>query len=340
MNFIRRQRLKFALAAIMLSSGALFSTVAPRTRALSFEYRAQVRDIPGGTGRLDFWMPVPHSDPYQQIEDLAVTTAYSYQVSTDPLGNRILHVRIDHPNVTTFQVVLHFNATRREHQQDLLPVSAAPPRNSGNETARWLKADRLVPLDDQIRAWAREVVNAAHATTDLEKARAIYDHVVSTVKYDKSGKGWGRGDIYYACENRRGNCTDFHAIFIGYARSLGIPARFAIGFPVPANRGSGQIAGYHCWAEFYAKGIGWVPIDASEAAKNPSRREYFFGAHDENRVEFTRGRDLILTPPQAAEPLNYFIFPYAEADGKPLTSADATVAYRDMPGSASASYSE
>src|ERR1035438_3068951 len=97
--------------------------------------------------------------------------------------------------------------------------------------------------------------------------------------YDKTGKGWGRGDIYYACQERRGNCTDFHAIFIGYARALGIPARFAIGFPLPADRGEGKIAGYHCWAEFYAKGIGWIPVDASEAAKNPAKREYFFGGH-------------------------------------------------------------
>jgi len=340
MDFTRGQYLKYALVAIAFSSGALFSTDSPRTRVLSLEYSAQVRDIPVGTGRLDFWMPVPHSDPYQRIADLAVTSPYPYQVSTDPLGNRILHVRIGHPKVTSLQVVLHFNATRREHRQDLLPVSGAPLEESGNETERWLKPDRLVPLDDQIRTWAREVVDAAHATTDLEKARAIYDHVVSTVKYDKSGKGWGRGDIYYACEMRRGNCTDFHAIFIGYARAVGIPARFAIGFPVPADRGSGQIAGYHCWAEFYAKGIGWIPIDASEAAKDPSRREYFFGAHDENRVEFTRGRDLILNPAQASEPLNYFIFPYAEADGRPLTSTAGTVTYRDEPGSGSAGHSE
>jgi transglutaminase-like putative cysteine protease len=340
MSFIRGQRLRFSLMAIALSSGALFSTDAPRTRALSLEYRAQIRDIPAGTARLDFWMPVPHSDAYQQIANLAVTSPYPYRVSTDALGNRILHVRIDHPKVANLQVTLQFDAARQEHRQDLLQVSGAPPEDSGNENLRWLKPDRLVPLDDQIRSWAREVVDAAHATTDLEKARAIYDHVVSTVKYDKSGKGWGRGDIYYACEKRRGNCTDFHAIFIGYARAVGIPARFAIGFPVPADRGSGQIAGYHCWAEFYAKGIGWVPIDASEAAKNPSRREYFFGAHDENRVEFTRGRDLVLDPPQAGEPLNYFIFPYAEADGKPLASSEATITYRDEAGSASSGHSK
>ena len=72
-----------------------------------------------------------------------------------------------------------------------------------------------------------------------------------------------------------------------------------------------------------------MPIDASEAAKNPARREYFFGAHDENRVEFTIGRDLILDPRQKAEPLNYFIYPYVEVDGKPFTAVDKVFTYRD-----------
>ncbi len=52
--------------------------------------------------------------------------------------------------------------------------------------ARWLKPDRLVPIDGKIKQWAQEVVTAAGAKTDLEKARAIYNHIVSTVKYDKT----------------------------------------------------------------------------------------------------------------------------------------------------------
>ena len=111
---------------------------------------------------------------------------------------------------------------------------------------------------------------------------------------------------------------------------MGIPARFSIGFPVPLERGQGSIAGYHCWAEFYAQGIGWIPIDASEAAKNPANREYFFGTHDENRVEFTRGRDLKLLPKQAGDPLNYFIYPSAEADGKPIDDVDHVFSWRDQ----------
>ncbi len=219
---------------------------------------------------------------------------------------------------------------RKEHLQPRLAGARRLKRDEDPAVlAQYLKPDRLAPVDGQIRQWAQEVVNRAHARTDLEMARAIYNHVVATGKYDKTGKGWGRGDIYYACEERRGNCTDFHAIFIGYARAMGIPARFAIGFPLPADRGEGKIAGYHCWAEFYAKGIGWVPVDASEAAKNPARREYFFRAHDENRVEFSKNRDVTLTPAQKGEPLNYFIYPYAEIDGKTASGTEFEVTYRD-----------
>ena len=164
----------------------------------------------------------------------------------------------------------------------------------------------------------------------IEKARAIYEHIIATVKYDKSGKGWGRGDIYYACDARRGNCSDFHAIFIGYARALGIPAKFSIGLPLPRERGAGDIAGYHCWAEFFAPGMGWVPVDASEAAKDPARRNYFFGALDENRVEFNKCRDLLLTPRQAGDPLNFFIDPYVEQDERALPDVRARLHYRDL----------
>jgi transglutaminase-like putative cysteine protease len=192
----------------------------------------------------------------------------------------------------------------------------------------YTKPDKLVPIDGQIAKWAQEVTRGKK--TDLEKARAIYDYAVATLKYDKSGQGWGRGDIYYACDAKRGNCTDFHAVFIGFCRALGIPARFAIGFPLPEKRGEGEIGGYHCWAEFYLTGYGWVPVDASEAWKQPEKRDYFFGGHDENRVQFTTGRDIVLRPIQHGDPLNYFIYPYAEADGKPISNVERKFRFRDL----------
>ena len=307
-------------------------SAAPRERRFSLEYEVTV---PATThGPVHLWVPVPHDDANQHIRGLEIDANAPYRIETDALGNRILSVEATKPSVT-----LRLECVRQERVQPLQGVQHAATLTP-QERARWLAPDHLVPIDATIRAWAQAVVDNAHAHTDLEMARAIYNHVVATVKYDKTGKGWGRGDIYYACDARRGNCTDFHAIFIGYSRAMGIPARFSIGIPLPTERGAGTIEGYHCWAEFYAEGIGWVPVDASEAAKNPSRREYYFGTHDENRIEFTQGRDLVLAPRQAGEPLNYFINPYAEAGGKPLPGVQKIVRWKDLSGTTQTASSE
>jgi len=323
---------RIAAALVLPISLAWAFSTAPETRTRSFhlDYKATVQGIPADAKHFDLWIPVPHNDDYQTIDNLRIDSPYPYQITTGEHGNSMLHVGIDGPKETTVSIDMSLDATRKEHiQSRLFGGPALPHDEDPAKLAQYLRPDRLVPLDDQIHAWATEVVTSANAHTDLEMARAIYNHVVATVKYDKTGKGWGRGDIYYACQERRGNCTDFHAIFIGYARAMGIPARFAIGVPLPATRGEGKILGYHCWAEFYARGIGWVPIDASEASKNPPKREYFFGAHDENRLEFSKGRDVVLMPRQKGDPLNYFIYPYAEADGRPLPETAYEIGYRD-----------
>jgi hypothetical protein len=71
-------------------------------------------------------------------------------------------------------------------------------------------------------------------------------------------------------------------------------------------------------------------VDTSEANQHPDKRDYFFGAHDENRVEFTIGRDIRLNPQQASGPLNYFIYPFAEADGKPVEGIRKQFFFKDL----------
>jgi transglutaminase-like putative cysteine protease len=139
--------------------------------------------------------------------------------------------------------------------------------------------------------------------------------------YDKSGKGWGRGDTRYACDVGKGNCTDFHALFNSMCRAVGIASGFEIGLYLPyepKKTGNWEAApgGYHCWAEFRVPGRTWVPVDISEADRFPERADFFFGGHTANRVTLSTGRDIVLDPPQKGEPLNYLLDPYAEIDGK------------------------
>jgi transglutaminase-like putative cysteine protease len=90
----------------------------------------------------------------------------------------------------------------------------------------------------------------------LAKARAIYDYVIATMRYDKSGTGWGNGDAVWACTAKRGNCTDFHSLFIGMMRAAGIPARFEIGFPLPTDQRAGTVPGFSCQMLFLRHGPG------------------------------------------------------------------------------------
>ena len=230
-----------------------------------------------------------------------------------------------------FDVTVRFVATRHEHKVLLDPAAlkdVSATASTDPLMKRYLEPDQLVPLNGVIASLARE--HTAGDTTPIEKARHIYEYVVATMRYDKSGEGWGRGDAIWACTSKRGNCTDFHSLFIGMMRSSGIPARFEIGFPLPEGKSEGDIPGYHCWAEFYLNGLGWVPVDASEAWKNPAKHDYFFGAHDVNRVFFTYGRDIRLSPDQKGDPLNYFIYPYAEANGQPVKNLQTHFSFRDV----------
>jgi hypothetical protein len=97
---------------------------------------------------------------------------------------------------------------------------------------------------------------------------------------------------------------------------------------IPSTRGAGEVPGYHCWAKFKPQGHGWVPVDISEANKNPQQRAYFFGHLCENRVAFSSGRDLELVPPQSGAAVNFLVDPYVEIDGKQWPADRIVRSYR------------
>jgi transglutaminase-like putative cysteine protease len=316
------------------SSPAVSADSATPPAARSFEFTYQVHfpatENPGGPVRL--WLPLPQPDGYQDVSALHIDSPAAYSQGRDSeYKNRFAMFKPTAKQYATgFDVTVRFTATRREHRVALdgSLKNASATSSAGPLLHRYLEADKLVPLNGAIAELARD--HTVGDTTQIEKARHIYEYVVSTMRYDKSGEGWGRGDAIWACSTKRGNCTDFHSLFIGMMRSSGIPARFEIGFPLPEGKTESDIPGYHCWAEFYLNGVGWVPVDASEAWKNPARHDYFFGAHDVNRVFFTYGRDIHLSSDQRGAPLNYFIYPYAEINGQAMTSLQTHFSFRDV----------
>jgi transglutaminase-like putative cysteine protease len=246
------------------------------------------------------WVPLARSDEFQMVRLDAIPKA-ARRITERVHGNDVLYIEsVSEP------VELRYAVTRKEKK----PFAA-----DEKSISKYLQPERLVPTNKTFHALASDAVRGR--ATAMAKGRALYDHVLERMKYDKSGTGWGKGDAQYACDVKTGNCTDFHAYFIALARSIGIPARFAIGFTIPAETDEGKIAGYHCWAEFYADGK-WVPVDISEADKTPELADYYFGHHPANRFELTQGRDLVVDPAPSNSPINFMVYPIVEVDGKPV----------------------
>lgn len=320
----------FAGTSHSVSGEKLHHIVLP-SRRFAFQYLVHVPALPAGNGGTRIWIPLPPSGEHQRIENLRIASPVPCRITREEqYGNRLAYCAYAGALARKqFDISLTFVAQRYEYKVALPLGYPSPP--SGRfpaGLARFLQPDHLVPINGVIGELSRE--ETAGLADPLQKARKIYDYVISTMHYDHDGAGWGRGDAVWACSSHHGNCTDFHSLFIGLARAAGIPARFDIGFPLPLNQHQGKISGYHCWAEFYVRGVGWIPIDAAEAWEMPEKHNYFFGAIDQNRVRFSRGRDLILSPAQAGGAVNYIIYPYAEVDGKPFANLGHEFSFRDL----------
>lgn len=268
-----------------------------------FEFLYTV-ELPQLNDTADLWLPVAKSDRFQEIDVLEMNLPKNHVISDDgQYGNRILYVRVS-PEFSHKTISIRYLVNRKEKE----------PYTEGELLSdAFLASTPLLPVGDRFSEIADSVIAARQAETSLSKARALYDYIVDNVRYAKQGR-YGTGDANYACDIKSGNCTEFHSLFISLARSAGIPARFAVGAAIPSERNEGGINGYHCWAEFYADGK-WWPVDISEANKYSALATYYFGHHPANRIEFSKGRDILPDTAPASGTINFFVYPVLEVKG-------------------------
>jgi len=297
-----------------------------KTREFLFTYSGTVTDLkPGQDARI--WLPMPQNSNEQRVEVVKQVLPGKSWINTEPKhNNRILYIEAKADNQGTIPFSITYRVLRFEVLGDHFS-----PTVSQQEADQFLKADALVPIGGK---GLKLLEGKALPGDQMAKAKLLYDLVNDHMTYSKKGTGWGRGDSDWACDNKYGNCTDFHSLFMSLARYHKIPAKFEMGFPIPEKRGEGEVGGYHCWAFFKPEGRGWIPVDISEANKvkdtDKKMVEYYFGNLTEDRVCFMTGRDFLLEPRQAGGPLNIFIYPYVEVDGKPYDKVTRKFSYQDL----------
>ncbi len=299
-----------SLFCLVLVALIIFVSASQAAETYLFEDIVQVKPLPKAH-LVELWVPLPLEDPFQRVETLNIKAPKGFLVTQgQEYGNRYLYIRWEGPLLKGAEVKIKARIKRLEASPRPWPYPIAQ---------RYLLPDRLVPVE-ALRPLAEDIVGSTQ--DPLAKLKAIYTYVVDNLRYQKSGTGWGRGDALWACSHRHGNCTDFHSLFMALARAEGIPVLFEMGLPVPPQ--GGQPHGYHCWLLAFVQGKVYG-IDASEAAKHPEKRTYFFGHLCAQRILLTRGRDLLLAPPQHGPRINFLYQAYLEVDLKPRPKAVKTI---------------
>lgn len=238
--------------------------------------------------------------------------------------------------------------TSRIATKDYAVDLSAPSSPKGNraELEHFLRSTSLLPTDGIVKETALEITRGAK--TDLEKARAIYEWIVDNTFRSPKVRGCGTGNIRGMLQSKDlgGKCADLNALFVGLARSAGLPARDVYGIRVAKSELGYKSLGVssenvtkaqHCRAEVYLSEYGWVPVDPADVRKvvleePPGNRSLnddmvkkartrLFGSWEMNWMAYNFAHDVVL-PGSNGAPAGFLMYPQAEtADGR-LDSLD------------------
>lgn len=156
-------------------------------------------------------------------------------------------------------------------REELLAASPAIPADIA-ETYTALPPD----FSADVRLLAEQITAAAPST--YEKALALQDFFLGNFVYTLNvdvGHDANRMETFLF-EDRRGYCEQFSGTFAAMARSIGIPARVAVGFtPGELVNGEYVVRGehYHAWPEIWIDGE-WIYFEPTPGRGAPRAERY------------------------------------------------------------------
>ena len=331
-------------------------------REFTFTYNVSLESSDGK--KIELWLPVPQSNEVQTISNLSVDAGgLNYEIKDEKKhGNKYLYVFSNKGINEVKTIAMTFDVLRQEHEnvefsgvdsEKYLSASMLVPigkvfesiidKNKLNKNDMKSVYDFVLsgmhygkPTGNKDNPNYKYINGGINKNTGKEwlpkditygRLKVTQDMLVEK-QNKKEGYAYGNGNSLYACDIGVGNCTDYHSYFISLSRTLDVPARFHMGFPVP-NDAEGKVGGYHCWADYYIEGKGWHPVDISEADKAPEKAEYFSSTVCENRFEMVVGRDFILDGYDNGV-LNLFIYPILEIDDKISSSFSKSFSFKNI----------
>jgi len=331
-----------ACAGLALSKAVpLFADAPASTGWRTFEVTTRV-ELLKPSGVTHIWLPAAliRNTPFQKTLANKFTaeggTAKFTQNKQESLGI----ISATYPEHAKPALGLTSRVSLKNYGVNLSASSKIAPASRA-ELQYFLQPSKYVPTDGIVKETSDKATKGA--TTDVGKARAIYEWIVENTFRDPKARGCGRGDIRFMLESGDlgGKCADLNALYVGLARAAGLPARDVYGVRVAKSElgykslgaaTSNVSKGQHCRAEVYLNQYGWVPVDPADVRKvvleEPpgnlklnddmvSRaRARLFGSWEMNWMGYNYAHDVAL-PGSSGQPLAFFMYPQAEtAEGR------------------------
>jgi transglutaminase-like putative cysteine protease len=344
-------RIALAAATVTMALGCSTTHGEERRFEVTNEYRIEV---PAGAHEVRAWLALPDDhDGAQTVGKLKtamqgpIGAELEVREIRDALGNRMLYLT-SQGKAGTLVLTTSFELARREVRGGTEPDDTRPlTAKEQAKLAPYLAEHEHVVATPAIEQAARDVVGDEQ--NPVRQARLLYDWVLGRtqywVKFPATMKASGLGSSTYCYEKCTGNCTDFHSLYVAAARAVGLPARLIYGsFLKQPLDGVDKDQSYHCWVEFWAPKLGWIPLDVAVAdvfvddfalddanrslvdltvaagyhGPDPTLVEYYFGNLEARRVTWHQGRDLVPEVAPNAGRISALPKAHVEVDGTPL----------------------
>ncbi len=324
---MRNAFLFLTLFAFLISSAPqVFAAGAKKSGTVTFTVNLKTA---ADAKKASVYLPYPLSDKNQEISDVRVTGNFASQgVYLEPKSGA-LYLKASWDKVSAKPMLsMSFHVDSKYMKGGKLP-------DGGTEIpvevrSKLLENDYLPVKHPEVVRCAKEAIG--NAKTMRDKAYGVYLWTIDHTYRDPDVRGCGLGEAIKTLTEAHGGgkCADISSVFITVARAAGIPARDVYGLRIKGK--SGNITGdFHCWAEFYLPGHGWVMADPADVRKamlveklddksprTKERTDFFWNGDDLFRIALNRGEHGVAFPGMKGEPVGYFMYPYAEVDGKPL----------------------
>lgn len=347
--YLDRRTLLKAGAAVTLTAGlprfasAAFNPQPGAWRTFDVVTRLEIAKPEGKT---QAWVPVPavnEADWFKSLGSQWTTNGTAALKRDAKYGAEFVHVEWKDGEAAPAITITSRIATR-DRNVDLGKSGGA--QLSAAERKHYTEGTDLIPTGGIVKETSDKIV--AGAKTDVEKARAIYEWIVDNTQRNAKTRGCGIGDIASMLKtgNLTGKCADLNALYVGLARSQGLPARDVYGLRVAPSKfgykslGAGSelvTKAQHCRAEVHLAGLGWVPVDPADVrkvvleeppanlalsdAKVVDARKALFGAWEGNWLAYNFAHDISL-PGATGPKLGFLMYPQAECGPHRLDCLD------------------